>query len=1210
MNNYINQMKDSSLWVGARCLAVAMLMLGTSALYAQASETDELIITFHTTLYDENGLNNTFGIVLGATEPDVELSIDCGYGREYITVDKAEIDETGELGGTYYAGSVSSRGTVKIYGDPSKIDYFHGGGCYITDIEMHPDMPLQILNLEHNSLRKLSLDNFTDLSVLYLMDNPFDVEPFNITVPMEQMLVLEVGQIDNIAPDFNLANFPALVSFDAYHTISLTQVDPSQCPDLARLSLDMTSVAQVDLSNNPKLRVLNVSDSRVCQLDLSQNPELTELYLSHSSGSINTDCKFASIDLSHSPKLQHLFCGGNNLKQIDLSHNPQLFTFSAPYNNLTSVSFDNNPNLYSINLTDNCLDFATLPKVLDSYGEYYYSQKEIVLDDYYKVGDVIDFSAKVLREGTTTTVKFMEVPKNDPTSRIALDESYYEYADGKVTFKKETDGKKVCLIFYNSHFSQYPHSTESFTVVTPEQYGKDQDAVNIATSAAEGTDIAMTIGIKGALASHPVDVKVTFGDDDQPLTFTIDSEVPQNPNIAGKRNGSGNIKVWVPQGEYVTAIEMDGIPVGGINLTELTDLRVLSLTNAQLYSIDLRYNGRLEKLNLSGNPTLASLNLKGPSNYFYKGRLSWIDLSGNGMSEFVFDDLFAIKHLNLKGNRFSELEVKNADRLKWVDLSDNLFTTLLFSHSEELEYCDLSNNNLTYIYLAGGKKLQYYNVSGNLFTFNDLPERYGLNEEQFVYAPQQPVQIAKTGPGADLSALYFTEGGFTTQYVWKTVGGELLQRDVDYTISNGKTKFVNMTVGEVYCEISHGAYPQFAGQNVLCTTTIKPISIPSHEIANFYTTDINEVLLSLAAAEAGTSLYFDWKGDGELTQYLLSTTYTMFDAQCYPDTRVRVYVANPSDEISIFSISGAKMSEFNGHGLDKAFAITVEDADLPSISLPQNSSLFELKLGGNKLTEIDLTLFPNLYFMSLNSNKFTALDLSAAHGLGWAYLGNNLLTEVHFDNPDLVSLDLGCNRFEEVSFAGAPNIEQLWIFSNKLQSIDLEGLNRLKVINLVDNYFTFASLPRPLQQWNVFYYGNQKDLVVTSDGMTVDLSAEAVVTEVASVFRWFIGKPTIDDETGELVGNELQEGVDYTLVNGVTTFLGEQRRNNIVGAITNEVYPNLTLYTKPFSVSPSSGLTELDADSTTTVCYDLYGRRQHKPQSGLNVVDGQVIIVK
>jgi len=1202
-------MKLTSLRVEAKSLAVAVLMFAASAFNAQAFEPDEPIISFHTTLFDDNGADNTFALVFGATEPDVQIAIDCGFGKQYITVNEANLNADSELDGTYFNGSVSRRGTVKIYGDPTKIDYFHGGGCYMTSIELHPDLKLQILNLEHNSLGKLSLDSLQELSILYLMDNPFDEEPFNISVPMEEMLVLEVGQIDHISPDFTLTNFPALVSFDAYHTVSLTQADPSQCPNLVRLSLDMTSVSQVDISNNPKLRVLNVSDSRLSQLDLSQNPELSELYFTHSSGTINTDVKFSTIDLSHSPKLMHLFCGGNNLTTIDLSHNPELFTFSAPYNNLTSVSFDNNPELYSINLSDNRLDFATLPFDKSSYGEYYYSQKELVMDDYYKVGDVIDLSTKVLREGTTTRVALMQIPKDDPTSRIALDESYYDYADGKVTLKKVTSGK-VCLTFYNSHFSLYPLSTEAFTVVTPEEYGKDQDAVSIATSVAEGTDIAMTIGIKGASASHPVDVKVTFGDDDQPQTFTIDSEVPQNINITGKRNGSGNIKVWVPQGQYVTAIEMDGVPVGNIDLTELTDLRVLSLTNAQLYNIDLRYNGRLEKLNLSGNPTLASLDLRGPSNYFYKGRLSWIDLSGNGMSEFIFDDLYAIKHLNLKGNRFTDLEVKNADRLEWVDLSDNLFSTLLFSHSEEVEYCDLSNNNLSYIYLAGGKKLQYYNVSGNLFTFLDLPERFDLSEEQFVYAPQQPVQIAKTGPGADLSDLYFAENGFDTQYVWKTIGGETLQPSVDYTITKGKTKFINMTVGEVYCEISHGAYPQFAGQKVLCTTAIKPIEVPSYEIANFYTTDMNEVLLSLAAAEAGTSLYIDWKGNGDMTQYLLGTTYTMFDAMSYPDTRVRVYVADPSDEISIFSITGAKMSEFNGFGLDKAFAITVEDADLTSINLPQNNSLFELKLGGNKLTEIDLSLYPNLYFMSLNSNKFTTLDLSAAHNLGWAYLGNNLLTEVHFDNPDLVSLDLGCNNFEEVSFDGAPNIEQLWVFSNNLHSIDLDGLSRLRVINLVDNYFTFSSLPSPLPQWNVFYYGNQNDLVITPNGMTVDLSNEAVVSDVASVFRWFIGKPTIDDETGDFVGNELQEDTDFTLVNGVTTFLGERSRNNIVGVITNEGYPNLTLYTKPFSVSPTSGLTELEADSAATICYDLYGRRVESPKHGINVVDGKTRYMK
>ena len=69
----------------------------------------------------------------------------------------------------------------------------------------------------------------------------------------------------------------------------LTSVDPTACPLLQRLSLDMTNVSSVDLSKNPDLQVLNVSDSRISSLDLSHNPKIRELYISHTSGTVNTD---------------------------------------------------------------------------------------------------------------------------------------------------------------------------------------------------------------------------------------------------------------------------------------------------------------------------------------------------------------------------------------------------------------------------------------------------------------------------------------------------------------------------------------------------------------------------------------------------------------------------------------------------------------------------------------------------------------------------------------------------------------------------------------------------------------------------------------------------------------------------------------------------------------------------------------------------------
>ena len=57
----------------------------------------------------------------------------------------------------------------------------------------------------------------------------------------------------------------------------------------------------VDISKNPELQILNVGDSRVKSLDLSNNPKITQLYISHSSGTVNTDVKFDNIDVTPLP---------------------------------------------------------------------------------------------------------------------------------------------------------------------------------------------------------------------------------------------------------------------------------------------------------------------------------------------------------------------------------------------------------------------------------------------------------------------------------------------------------------------------------------------------------------------------------------------------------------------------------------------------------------------------------------------------------------------------------------------------------------------------------------------------------------------------------------------------------------------------------------------------------------------------------------------
>jgi len=1144
---------------------LSLFFIFAVALVVKAQD-EEPIITFNTTLYADDGESNAFSLVMGATEEGVTVKIDCGFGKKTMEVGVAYIEGDSTLVGSTFNGSVSRKGVVKIYGDASKIDYFNASGCSITDITFSEDLNLKILNLEYNTLKSLNVDTMSKLQALYLTDNAFTKDtPLNLGY-LPNLTILDIHQVGYVSPDFNLKNFPNLVSLDAYHCLSLKTADPSGCPNLARLSLDMTAVESLDLSNSSKLQILNVSDTKVTSLDLSQCPHLNQFYCSHASGTVNTEYRFSSLDVTNNPELYVLFCGGNGLTSIDLSQNPILFDLSAPGNDLTSIDLSNCPELYNVNLGNNRMDFGSLPLPRDTWGDYQYNQKDLVLNDTYKVGDVIDLSKNVLREGTTTYVTLYTAPKDNPTDWQELGTDYYTYKDGKITLLKPCD-TQVFFAFSNNVFSLYDLYTERFRIRSEEDFGKDVEAFSFASGTMVNGAMEMAIGVVGASEENPVTVSVDFGDGN-PLPFTVTEEIPSANNIVGTRLGKNRIRVYTPQDNYVSALATDGLSISNITLSELTDLRVLSLRNAGLRGIDLSYNANLEALDLSGN-LLSSLALGGPSYFFYKGSLHNINLSNNQLVELTFDDLYAAHNLNLSNNQLTSIDVSDADNLVNADFSGNAFTELLFTNSDSLRVLNVANNNLTYVYVPVDAPLSSFDITGNKFTLPEISELltdYKATND-ITYAPQQPIQIALKSPTIDLSSQYIYSSGYATSYVWRKADGTQLKQDVEYTIDHGLTKFLDASVGDVYCEMSHNLFPQFTGDNILKTTLVTPITVPTIELASFTTTEEgNDVELSLAAENDRTCVYFDWEGDGNVTAYELTTTYTRFAATTKKDARVRVLVADESDRLSVFSITGAHMKDVDLSGLTKTFAITLADAGLTKFTLPKSNSLGELNLSNNNLSSIDLSLYPNLYYLSLNGNNFTTIDLSKVEGLGLAYLGNNKLSSITLNNPNLWNLDLAVNNFSDISFDGAPNIEQLWMTSNNLTEIDVNGLKSLKVLNLVGNRFRFSTLPAQKDSWYSYSYGKQQDVEIADNQSVIDLSSEAEVDGITTTYRWFVGKPTIDSETEELVGDELSEGSDFSIDNGVTTFSIARTTSDIVGVMTNENFPNLTLYTKPVTV--------------------------------------------
>lgn len=1149
---------------------------------AQAEETP--IITFKTNIYDTYGASNKFHIVLGSTETDY-FDIDCGFGMVEAEVSPAYFDDEAQaIMGTVIPCVVSQDGIVRIYGDPSKIDYIDCEGCYIDWIEMPELSNLQIIDLSHNELKRLDLTPFEKLYAIYLSDNPFTVEtPPVIGRNHPDLTILELDIVDHVDQEMNLSDYPSLQVFDGYHATDLRHVDVTGCPELRELSLEMSAVESVDVSKNRKLTRLNTCESRVRTLDLSHNPELLYLLCGHSSGFVNTDVKMDELDVTNNTKLVYLAAQANNFTSIDLSKNPNLGFLMLQDNNLSDIDLSNNKNLYSVDLSKNNFSFATLPAP-DINWEYYYFGQRCDVERSYEVEKPIDFSAKVVRPGSVTSARVFTSPYDGQD--VELDPSLYTFENGILTFNQvPTDS--VYVKFANSIFEEYTIDSGKFKIKTAEEMGQPSDVLSITVGAARQSDeFAFKVGVDASVSGSGVFyVDVQVEDVTTRHTFTassITAPADNNVSLTLPAATAVTVRVLMPESTIMTALEIAGYPcVESVDLTRATELRTLSITGCELSDIDLRYNRCLTDLDLSDND-LTSLNLKGVFGNYEKYVLGNIKASNNRIASLTVAAVQPMRRLDLSNNCLETMSLKDFDNLLELNLSRNMLSeTADLSYLTSATDIDLSYNRydaVTGYDLPAAKSL---NLSNNLLTIATLPYLTGIAE--YTYAPQASIEIVNPAPAVNISDQNRDIDGQLTSFVWKNVAdGTPLVEGVDMEMTGGATRFLPAAIGkEVYCELSHPAFPQFSGENLLTTTATRVVDVPVNVVASFTTTASRNDGEVIFRGHKNTALYIDWRGDGsEYKQYPVSAdTYIDYpDQKTYEGANVKIYTYGDAADISVFSIYNVPMTGLDASPLSGVYSFSIGSCgiDEDNIKFPATTALKELTLSNNNFSTKDFSEYTLLTNLNLARNNYTEFDAGKIPSLETLAIELNKLTELKLNNPSMWGLSAGYNNLSEMDFSNVKNLTQLHLPGNKFSTIDVKPLaRRLVVLGIEDNYFTFATLPRISVMPALMYYtyGNQAEVEIECVDGVVDLSSQAKIDGIATQFDWYLGDITYDEENGLIIG-ELLDGTgddpEYTLENGVTTF-----RYPFVDTVrcimTNPNFPKLTLYTNAVKVDRVPG---------------------------------------
>ncbi len=1207
-------------------LALCALASGYNA-YADEDTTSTLAIEFHTTVYDEYGDTNAISVVLGSTSAGVGtyIDVDCGDGKlnEY-QLSLAGYDEENEAStGTFITLNVAASGTVKIYcDDPSVIDWIDASGCYIDKITISDEVSnLVYLSLSHNELLSLDLTKFTSLQALYITDNPFTNSPLVIG-PKAYLQYLEMNNIGSISSDFDINQFPNLLTLDAWNAKGLTRLTPSGCPNLLKLSIDGTDVSSLDVSQNQYLQVLNISDTRITEIDVTHNPNLYQLYCTHES-SINSEYKIKSLDVSQNPALYYLFCTGNDLTELDVTKNINLGSLTARKNLLTTIDVSNNTGLFCLNISDNNFGYSTLPWPTTSaedgeeelYTEYDYAQRDIAVEKSYAVGTVLDFSEKMLRDHTDTEAVLYTIDEANPTDPILLSEDYYSYdiPTAKFTIKKEY-ADSVYISFSNSKFTAADLKTQMFKIKSAEEYGKPTKVASFATEARVGgnvSNISFNVGIDGATKENPKTFYVDFGSGTYTAFTATTSDATEN-NVNSAPTGTGIISIYVPDGVEISALSIKDFTLYNADLSNLRSLRELSLTNTGIYTVDLQWNRCLQSIDLSNNE-ISTFTLVGNNQGYGKNALTDVNLSHNKISTFEWNENYTVKNFDISYNKLSELNLTGNTTIESINIAYNDFSTFSCADCTSLTTLNVEGNQLSSITVPEENVITKLNVSNNKFSLATLPDHSKIAEEDYTYAPQANYTIPTKAPGINLKDQ--NVNGNTT-YTWRFAEDDSKVSSAYYYAQNaGQFRFAaNKAGAKIYCEMTNTDFPDFSGENVYRTTVVETADMPNYVVAEFTvepreedeSTDLNYdtyFTLQSTSAVSENAIYVDWKGDGSLSQYQFgSKSYTTYYPEVTEGAHVTIYSYEEEDNIFVFSMRNIKMSSFklgSEKSLGKVYCLNLTNAGLEEIELPKSSVLNELILPGNNLTTFDFSRYPSVTYLNLSDNKLSTADLSDLSNVQQLFLGGNGLETATFgtserlwnlflNDNELTTVDLSPlknlnqvhvngNKLTDINVANNTNLSVLYANDNQLDHIDVSNLKNLGVLELSGNKFKFSTLPLESDVFGsrtiyTYEYSKQASLPIESVNGVVDLSGEANINGTATTYVWCLGEPDFDDGylTNELLYSQddnTEEDPDfepdYTIENGVTKFVYDfsSSEQALACVLTNDLFPNLTLQT-------------------------------------------------
>ena len=783
---------------------LAMLLAAPSTV--MADELAEGSVPLFSFTVARSEVDGTKSIGLSATDGQ-SVQVDWGDGT-YSAPVKLE-DSSVTWATTPVSGTIAGT-TVTVYGtNPATInelDLSWGTGeARISSIDVSALTGVTVISLEYNNLTKFDASKCMAVTKLALNNNQLT----ELTLPNTETLTA----ID-VSNQFN-ATTGTLTDNAGNNQVLATDWSVA------------TKLASLKVNGNSKLGWFD-------SFDISKNTELTTLEINGCKLGDNAAEQFTKLT-----KLKTFNAQWNEFTKLDLSNMVanKAIVFAA-HNSLTEIKLPDTSTskMTRVNVTYNNFTFATLPMpgMTSNANNYMYTDQAVIgtpLDGDNKV----DFSTLANINGKESVFTWKLKGTDGDTEVPAAD---YTVANGVFTFNK--DLKDLFCTITNGTF---PKLTLTSSPVTSANLIPAFGTFEFTTAEGDGQNKEVTFEI-GSRAQGGQLIYVDWGDGNK-VQASLPYTEPgySGAEVTGEVKGTtvkiyaepSTIETFACNGSYDWST---GAPKNTMltkaNVSAMTALTELNLSNNQIAAIDLSANTKLTKVNMNTNkltkfdaalPALTELNL---GNY---GSNADKKYGENAFESIDFTKYPALKNLTISYTGLKP-DFAKIPEIETVYAIGNGITAVDLSNNSKIDYLSLNYNNLKYVdaskavenarlFFIGNEltnvklpaKFSAANISNNNFTFASLAAA-GIDgtNTSITYAPQKAMAVTADNGKVDLSSQAEISGKKTV-YAW-TANDEAFD---GYTAQDGVFTFTANALKAV-CSMTNEAYPKL-------TLTTEPLDI-------------------------------------------------------------------------------------------------------------------------------------------------------------------------------------------------------------------------------------------------------------------------------------------------------------------------------------------------------------------------------------------------